>query len=88
MMDQRKWELWDKAFKNDELWKHGPIIEDYDADPSLFDWFECDSHGPATEIKDQISSRGYWVGPGERDSFGWLTGYIIEKGSGREIVFG
>lgn len=88
MMDQNKWELLDKTFKNDELWKDGSMIDEYDADLPLFDWFECNACRPATEIVHQLENRGYWVGPGERDSFGWLTGRIIDKRSGREIIFG
>jgi len=33
-----------------------------------------------------IKARGYYIGPGERDSFGWLTGVLgTSKGN---IVFG
>jgi len=35
---------------------------------------------------EEISRRGFYVGPGEQDSFGWLTGLIsTSKGS---IVYG
>lgn len=35
-----------------------------------------------------LRSKGYRVFPGERDSFGWLTGCIQKIGDNRILVFG
>jgi hypothetical protein len=38
------------------------------------------------EVIAELQRRGFYVGPGERDSFGWLTGILVtSKG---DIVYG
>lgn len=54
---------------------------------SLCDTLLISSDGyPNYENIEELKTRGYYVGPGEKDRFGWLTGIVgTSKG---DIVFG
>lgn len=54
----------------------------------LYNWLECSSTRPSNDMIRKFAEHGYRVHPGERDSFGWLTGVVTDKTTGRNICFG
>ena len=37
---------------------------------------------------EELAEFGFSVGPGERDSFGWLSGVVTRKSDGAAVIFG
>ena len=70
----------DFLYKNwDELIKNQNSDLSKEADSMVPECF-YGAKGPSIDIKNHVSSRGFYIRPGEQDSFGWLTGIIYRKG--------
>ena len=100
MMNEERWaklrETFDneanfEAFEEDdytEYWYTTGIPGDLGIASDLMDWLECSSVCPNYKMVQEFKDHGYSVRPGERDSFGWLTGVVRDSITGRKICFG
>ena len=90
MMDQERWDRLRSIFDNEKLFSKKDWIDgdDESLELNLQDWLDCDSRSPSGSMIREFSHHGYRVYAGEQDSFGWLTGVVQDKKTGREIVFG
>ena len=98
MMNEERWaklrETFDDASKFEKIeedgseWYTTGIPGDLGIAGDLYDWLECSSTRPSFEMTQEFRDHGYRVYPGERDSFGWLTGIVRDSVTGRKICFG
>lgn len=96
MMDQKRWELLEKAFEEADKfeldeesgyweWSHDSEFEGM----NLMDWLECNSMRPDYKMWDEFTKHGYTVFAAEKDSFGWLVGAVKRTDNPkRRIAFG
>ena len=89
MMDQERWGKLKETFETEELfWEHGDWCNAYDLDYDIEDWLECSTTRPSFCMIHEFDLHGYSVFPTERDSFGWLIGAVLDRKTGKEIIFG
>lgn len=100
MMNEERWTKLRETFDNEAnfeaftendwttYWYTTGIPGDEGIAADLFDWLECSSSRPSIDMIREFREHGYNVRPGERDSFGWLTGIVHDTVTGRNICFG
>ena len=64
---------WDSLIKN----QNGELSHEAD---SLVPECFYGAKGPTVRIKEYVISKGFYIQPGEQDSFGWLTGIVYRRG--------
>ena len=100
MMTEENWKKLRETFDDETKFEKVKVDDDYTEEwyntgipgdlgiaSDLFDWLECDNR-PSLEMMREFRDHGYNVRPGERDSFGWLTGIVHDSVTGRNICFG
>lgn len=89
MMNQDDWNKLRETFNDETKFDHdGYYCEDDGFDFEIMDWLECSSVSPSWNMKQEFARHGYYVYPGESDSFGWLIGIVKDRTTGRMITFG
>jgi len=89
MMDQERWSKLQEAFDTEELfWKDGDSCDANELDFNIMEWLECSGTSPSCEMMNLFRDHGYSVLCKERDSFGWLIGAVLDRKTGKEIIFG
>lgn len=96
MMNEERWQKLREVFNDpknftpdySEYWYNTGVPGDLGIASDLFDWLECSGSRPSYKMIEEFREHGYSVRPGERDSFGWLTGIVTDLETGRKICFG
>ena len=100
MMTEERWKILRETFDDEskfekftdndytEEWYTTGIPGNLGIASDLFDWLECSGCRPSSGMIKEFRDHGYNVRPGERDSFGWLTGIVHDSVTGRNICFG
>lgn len=101
MMNEERWTKLRETFDNEAnfepftedgyttYWYNTGVPGDLGIAADLFDWLECSGCRPSNAMIKEFQEHGYNVRPGDRDSFGWLTGIVCDSAvTGRYICFG
>lgn len=78
-----------KTFDTDEMWKEGDNLWEDEVNYPISDLLVTDAGRCNWDAIDYIEKNGnFFIHRGDGDSCGWLTGVILDRKTGREIVYG